>query len=163
MEESTTKFTPIIVTEKKIISLKKKPDSNTSTASQRTMPLAKLAPETKKIDLPSTAPTISKPVKPVLRIQTTQRLSDLEDYDEDELLADSPTPPANPIASANITGGMFTNRRVVLTTSTEPAKPKILLTKNTATKGIFDRLDAKLGITDAAKRKIQKIVIKTND
>lgn len=130
------------------------------------MPSAKLPPEPKKIDQPSTAPTISKPVKPVLRIQATQRLSDLEDYDEDELLADSPTPPANPIGSANVAGGMFTNRRVVLTTTsttTDTVKPKILLTKNTANKGIFDRLDAKLGINEAAKRKIQKIIIKTND
>lgn len=106
----------------------------------------------------------------MLRLQTTnQRLSDLEDYDEDELLADSPTPPANP------TGGMFTNRRVVLTTTTSSSssasadtvvKPKVLLTKNATAKGIFDRLerlDAKIGITEASKRKIQKIVIKSND
>lgn len=103
----------------------------------------------------------------MLRIQTNQRISDLEDYDEDELLADSPTPPANPITSANIPGGMFANRRVVLTSSSSSTdtvvKQKVLLTKNATAKGIFDRLDAKIGVSEAAKRKIQKIVIKSND
>lgn len=160
MEElSTTKLTPIIVTEKKIISLKKKADANASTVGHRTMPLGKVQPDSKKIDTSSVPPTISKSsVKSVLKTQATnQRLSDLEDYDEDELLADSPTPPANPVPSA----GMFTNRRVVLTSSADTVKPKVLLTKNATAKGIFDRLDAKIG--EAAKRKIQKIVIKSND
>lgn len=161
MEElSTTKLTPIIVTEKKIISLKKKADANASTVGHRTMPLGKVQPDSKKIDTSSVPPIISKSVKPVLKTQATnQRLSDLEDYDEDELLADSPTPPVNPIPSA----GMFTNRRVVLTSSADTVKPKVLLTKNATAKGIFDRLDAKIGVNEAAKRKIQKIVIKSND
>lgn len=135
------------------------------------MPLGtKLQPDAKKMDTSSvtTTTTTSKSAKPVLRVQTAnRRLSDLEDYDEDELLADSPTPPANP--SANITGGMFSNRRVVLTTSStssssaDTVKQKVLLTKNATAKGIFDRLDAKIGVSEAAKRKIQKIVIKSND
>lgn len=165
-EELSTKLTPIIVTEKKIISLKKKGDGNMSTVGHRAMPLGKVQPDAKRIDTSAGAQTITKPVKPVKPVSRThtanQRLSDLEDYDEDELLADSPTPPANP--SANIAGGMFTNRRVVLTSSSaDPVKQKVLLTKNTTAKGIFDRLDAKIGINEAAKRKIQKIVIKSND
>lgn len=164
MEElSTSKLTPIIVTAKKIISLKKKADANPSTVGHRTMPLGKVQPDSKKVDSSSVAPTISKSAKSVLRTQTAnQRLSDLEDYDEDELLADSPTPPVTP--SANQTGGMFTNRRVVLTSSADTVKQKVLVTKNAATaKGIFDRLDAKMGVNEAAKRKIQKIIIKSND
>lgn len=154
--------------------MKKKSDSAPSTTTvQRIIPLVKVAPEAKKMELFSVAPTI----KPVLRLQTTQRLSDLEDYDEDELLADSPTPPVNPLASTtNIGGGMFSNRRVVLTSTADTAKQKLLATTNTTTadkelsaatasksKGIFDRLDRKIGINEAAKRKIQKIVIKSND
>lgn len=144
--------------------MKKKTDRNPAAVGQRPIALRKSPTDTKKIDASSVAPTISKPTKPVLRIQN-QRLSDLEDYDEDELLADSPTPPPNPIPSANITGPMFTNRRVVLTTSssTDTTKQKVLLTKNTTAKGIFDRLEAKIGVNEAAKRKIQKIIIKSND
>lgn len=171
-ELTTTKLTPIIVTEKKIISLKKKADSNntsTTVGGPRTMPVGKQQSDaTKKLDASSAAPptTISKSVKPVLQRMPTanQRLSDLEDYDEDELLADSPTPPTNP--SANPTGGMFTNRRVVLTTSSSAAdtvKQKVLHTKNATAKGIFDRLDAKIGVNEASKRKIQKIIIKSNE
>lgn len=129
------------------------------------MALGKSQPDGRKVNDPqsiATTTTTTKSVKPsVLRIQTAnQRVSDLEDYDEDELLADSPTtPPANPVP--------FANRRVVLTSSSDAAatanKPKVLLTKNATAKGIFDRLDSKIGINEAAKRKIQKIVIKSND
>ncbi|XP_037050130.1 uncharacterized protein LOC119084315 [Bradysia coprophila] len=166
-EPATTKLTPIIVTEKKIISLKKKTETNPVV--QRTTSSSTKPEAARKTDSQSSAPSIAtKSVRPVLRLQTAnQRLSDLEDYDEDELLADSPTPPPNPTPSTNVTGTMFTNRRVVLTSSSTTAdtvvKPKMLLTKNATAKGIFDRLDAKIGINEAAKRKIQKIVIKSND
>lgn len=130
------------------------------------MPVAKQQPDaaSKKIDASSTtAPTKSKPVLRMPAVPN-QRLSDLEDYDEDELLADSPTPPPSANATA---GGMFTNRRVVLTTSSsktaDAVKPKVLHTKNASAKGIFDRLDAKIGVSEASKRKIQKIVIKSNE
>ncbi|KAG4071368.1 hypothetical protein HA402_004072 [Bradysia odoriphaga] len=168
-DEPTTKLTPIIVTEKKIISLKKKSEANPVV--QRTAPALAKPEAARKTDSQSATPSIAtKSARPVLRLQTTnQRLSDLEDYDEDELLADSPTPPPNPTPSTNVTGTMFTNRRVVLTSSSTTGtadtvvKPKMLLTKNATAKGIFDRLDAKIGINEAAKRKIQKIVIKSND
>lgn len=171
-EPTSTKLTPIIVTEKKIISLKKKSETSPPVAPvQRPTPsLTKPEAVKKTGDSQSVAPSSisAKPSsRPVLRLHTAnQRLSDLEDYDEDELLADSPTPP-NPTPSTNVAGTMFTNRRVVLTSSSATGdtavKPKVLQTKNVAAKGIFDRLDAKIGVTEAAKRKIQKIVIKSND
>ncbi|KAJ6635509.1 hypothetical protein Bhyg_14095 [Pseudolycoriella hygida] len=162
VDEPAAKLTPIIVTEKKIISLKKKSDVGSSSVGQRVV--GKSLPDTKKADTPSDATTISKSVKSPLKLHTAnQRLSDLEDYDEDELLADSPTPPA-PVP-ATITGGMFTNRKVVLTTTTTSTvdRQKLALRKNSTSKGIFDRLDVKIGVNEAAKQKIQKIVLKSND
>lgn len=116
----------------------------------------------------------------------------LEDYyDEDELLADSPSPPPTPPPPApaptttttvsNPIAGKFTNRRVILkqssssslsSSSVSEKLPKKLDTDDghndvaaasSKSKGIFDRLDRRMGVNENAKRKIQRIVINNNE
>lgn len=129
-------------------------------------------------------------VKPVLKKSLKSNI--IDDIDEDELLADSPSPPSisqantkkdpkskvdnntlksirTPITSTTATKTLFTNRRVIvretsdIATSSEEAG-KLSITHPTPTKGIFDRLEKKvIGVNEAAKRKIQRIVIKNTE
>lgn len=178
---------------------------------QNTLPTAKLVPETKKkVVEPSATMAL---VKPVLKHSIggqqylkNQDLDVLEDFDEDELLADSPSPPPltppppqTSIKTSQTGGTRFLNRRVILKQSTSNScstinntsdivgdnnaadglislqhkQKKVVLSKSnltgnssataaTKTKGIFDRLDRKIIVNDATKRKIQRIVVKNN-
>lgn len=223
-DEPAQKLTPIIVTTKKIISLKKKAGEQSAQASGETVrethekpvrplatgrkiPTATIHPEAKRSQEVAPAATTAI-VKPVLK-QTSNSLSNdfLDEYDEDELLADSPPP--SPVhvtktssshaarATQSSAGGLLSNRRIVVrnTSPDEPVGGKKLIllstskaraasddhTKNktidvdeiknivqsttsTHNKGIFDRLDKKLvGVNDAAKRKLQRIVINNSE
>lgn len=139
------KLTPIIVTEKKIISLKRKGDGTQAQQQppQRTIPTAKVLPETKKTGA-DVLQAIVKPVqktRPVVATVATAnntmgKRNAVDEYDEDELLADSPSSSPTPqssgqsliVPSTNTTSGgtnkssgavgRFTaNRRVVLKTT----------------------------------------------
>lgn len=236
-DEPAQKLTPIIVTAKKIISLKKKPNDqsvqpagevgrSTTTNSQlspnqvkqvavvRKLPTATILPETKRpadVATSTTTAVVRPVVKHVAKRPAAQIIEDLEDYDEDELLADSP--PASPVkvvmkplgssgstrsshSAAN--SRTISNRRVVVRNAggdtTSGAKKLIIsstkaktggetdhhpkdepidvdeiksIVQSTASshhKGIFGRLDKKLiGVNDAAKRKIQRIVINNSE
>lgn len=179
------KFTPLIVTEKKIISLKKKASEGASEQSQK----PKTVPLTRKMAAASVeqvAVQSGSQIKTALRTSSSiisvggvgvgakkLRLnSEDDDIDEDELLADSPpaTPaPVNDALKSRLIGDipttMFANRRIVVRNAdTAPNNENNLTstksTGSTAGKGIFDRLDKKvIGVNEAAKRKIQRIVI----
>lgn len=118
---------------------------------------------------------------------------DGEDIDEDELLADSPPSTPTVTKGKQIAHNkgsvsdssaptvvskkpIFSNRRVVVRNATTSDathnenlsdKPTITTTTTTATttgKGIFDRLDKKvISVNEAAKRKIQRIVINSSE
>lgn len=117
--------------------------------------------------------------KAVLRSSTMSkkiRIDD-EEIDEDELLADSPPQTqvndaplkirTNASKVGDIPTTIFTNRRIVVRnvdsmTTTE----NNLIHKATigTGKGIFDRLDKKvISVNEAAKRKIQRIVINNSE
>lgn len=197
------------MTEKKIISLKKKSEptggsaasSNSggvSSQQRHALPMAKIQPETKRTASDSTPLTALAIVKPVVKqtIAATVHHHDdtLDDfYDEDELLADSPPPPQQSTVNHPI-AGKFTNRRVILKQSTaasgssslspiETIFPHSLSDDPTVgrfggssssnssastasavkSKGIFERLDRRIGVNESAKRKIQRIVINNTD
>lgn len=200
-DESAPKLKPIIVTEKKIISLKKKSDaaeaqsttvsiqskSTKSLTLDRKIPTATVLPEAKRVPADQSATTAI--VKPVVKKLLK---GDIDDIDEDELLADSPSPPsisqaAHPkpdskkvessalrsirttITAAHPSKTLFANRRVIVRESNEVATSSEDADKTSthapaATKGIFDRLEKKvIGVNEAAKRKIQRIVIKNTE
>lgn len=180
-DEPLQKFTPIVVTEKKIISLKKK--SADGPSDQPTKPKSITLARKMQTSLVTEHSDSGSQVKTVLRSSTIAkkiRIDD-EEIDEDELLADSPPSTPAPIADAalksrtnaskagDIPTTMFTNRRVVVrnTVDTVTNNENNLTTNkaNTGTgKGIFDRLDKKvIGVNEAAKRKIQRIVINNSD
>lgn len=120
-------------------------------------------------------------LKAILRSSTISKKIriDNEEIDEDELLADSPpqTPAlvndaplkirTNASKVGDIPTTIFTNRRIVVRnvdsmTTTE----NNLIHKATigTGKGIFDRLDKKvISVNEAAKRKIQRIVINNSE
>lgn len=161
-------------------------------------------------------------VKPVLKqtAPAATTANDLDEYDEDALLADSP--PASPVRVVTVSKmsqSSSSNRRVVVRSSNSGGKLKILegrsspstrilattgcfdaaktrsniapasvhiagddnyndadeidvdeiksivqSTTSTQHKGIFDRLDKKIvGVNDAAKRKLQRIVINNSE
>lgn len=111
------------------------------------------------------------------------------DMDEDELLANSPSTSPTRMAvqpTATTPTARFTNRRVVLKTRSSDAKStqsagaasaaaatfaQVKETGSThrigSNKGIFDRLDRKVTtvnvVSDAAKRKIQRIVVQNTE
>lgn len=118
------------MTEKKIISLKKKTESSSNSAStssnskqqqhRNALPNAKGQIDSKRNIESNTAP-IQTTAKPVVKKSFTPTISDdiLEDYyDEDELLADSPSPPPPATTVSHPIAGKFTNRRVILKQST---------------------------------------------
>lgn len=195
---SSQKLTPIIVTEKKIISLKKKSDPIGSSASRSSssmciLPTAKVQPETKFDHAThSTALAVVKPVVKQTIAATIHHNDTLEDYyDEDELLADSPPPPPQTSVVNMPIAGKFTNRRVILKQSTAASAASPVETmfqhslsddpifgrfsssssssssaSSSATvksKGIFERLDRRIGVNETAKRKIQRVVINKTD
>lgn len=154
------------MTEKKIISLKKKAPADG-------------APQT---DAKTTASNSAE--RPVSQRQKTYVRIDGVDIDEDELLADeddAPPPPkskqaiAHKIAASETpekkpTAPLFANRRVVVRNAATDASTnndKATTTGSSTTasgKGIFDRLDKKvISVNEAAKRKIQRIVISSSD
>lgn len=196
-DEAAPKLKPIIVTEKKIISLKKKTESAESSAkvgalskttkslpSERKIPTATVLPESKRLATEQSATTAI--VKPVVKKSLK---SDIEDIDEDELLADSPSPPSvsqanttrpdsrkadsdaaksirTTITSTKSSKSLFANRRVIVRDSSDVVPgnedaDKTSTSHAPTSKGIFDRLDKKvIGVNEASKRKIQRIVIK---
>lgn len=125
-------------------------------------------------------------VKTVLRSSTIVskkiRVND-EEIDEEELLADSPPSTPAPIADTamlknrtnaskvgDIPTTMFTNRRVVVRNTDAVTNNENNLNAKKASsgggtgKGIFDRLDKKvISVNEAAKRKIQRIVINNSE
>lgn len=185
VDEPLQKFTPIIVTEKKIISLKKKladgPGESTS-QKPKALSLARKMAATENMVVES-----GSQIKTVLRSSggaKKMRLDSLDDdIDEDELLADSPPATPAPVADATtlqsrtqnaqkVDGGgdipKFTNRRVVVRNADNAVannENNLTTTKpGTGGKGIFDRLDKKvISVNEAAKRKIQRIVINNSD
>lgn len=193
-DETAPKLKPIIVTEKKIISLRKKSEAaeqsakpTKSLAIDRKIPTATVLPESKRLAAEQSATTAI--VKPVLKKSLK---SDIDDIDEDELLADSPSPPSisqvaltkqdskkveahalksiRSIKATTASKTVFANRRVIVRDSTEVASSSEDVDKTTSTdkapasKGIFDRLEKKvIGVNEAAKRKIQRIVIKNTE
>lgn len=190
-ESQPQKFTPLIVTEKKIISLKKKMSEGPSDQSQKPKTVA-LARKT-ALAVEHVAAQSGSQIKTTLRTSSSSMSGgvvakklriddDIDESLEDELLADSPpaTPaPANDTAAAlknrlnvaatkvgDIPTSMFTNRRIVVRNNADNVPnnennlSSIKSTSSTAGKGIFDRLDKKvISVNEAAKRKIQRIVI----
>lgn len=191
------KFTPLIVTQKKIISLKKKPSEGTSDQSQKPKTVA-LTRKTAAASVEHVAAQSGSQIKTALRTSSSSiggssggvvakklRIDDdIDELLEDELLADSPptTPaPVHDAASAalknrmnvaatkvgDIPTSMFTNRRIVVRNNADSVpnnennlSSSTKSSSSTAGKGIFDRLDKKvIGVNEAAKRKIQRIVI----
>lgn len=162
------------MTEKKIISLKKQQAAQAIANGPGVQPplaarsAAKALPETKKSHAAtdSTHTAIVRPTikPPPLTLPSAGAM--LDEYDEDELLADSPTP--SPTSEPTAT--RFTNRRVVLKSSgTAHNSPHVLSSVETEygtagaahkSKGIFGRLDRKINtVSEAAKRKIQRIIV----
>lgn len=154
-------------------------------ASGRKIPTATIHPE-----MVSTATTAV--VKPVLKHPAPAALtaSDLDEYDEDELLADSPpTTPVRVVTVSKMPQSTSTRRVVVRADApvggkkmktrsndneanyndgdeidVDEIKSIVQSTASTQHKGIFDRLDKKIvGVNDAAKRKIQRIVINNSE
>ncbi|XP_055326621.1 histone-lysine N-methyltransferase, H3 lysine-79 specific [Sitodiplosis mosellana] len=182
VDEPLQKFTPIVVTEKKIISLKKKAADGPSDQPSKPKSIT-LARKVHTSSLSENSESGSQ-VKTVLRSSTTIskkiRIDD-EEIDEDELLADSPPSTPAPIGDASmlksrtnaskvgdIPTTMFTNRRVVVRNTDTVTNNENNLNANKATagtgKGIFDRLDKKvISVNEAAKRKIQRIVINNSE
>lgn len=157
------KLTPIIVTEKKIISLKKKSDPDST---QKTKTVALVRKTVSKSDLGSAGNSNKK-----------FRIEHNDDIDEDELLADSP--PATPTVvtktktvlkvgeAANVPpASLFGNRRIVVRNVADTSNNENFSDKTISGpgKGIFDRLDKKvISVNETAKRKIQRIVINNSD
>ncbi|XP_037914459.1 uncharacterized protein LOC119653679 isoform X4 [Hermetia illucens] len=193
-EEPPAKLKPIIVTESKIISLKKKPKTNDENEKQqpqqqqviasqkpkpiqRTIPTAKILPEAiKKITDHTSKESIVHPtttasssgsatlavIKPVVK-KTTKKpqldvksaILDEDELLEEELLADTPSPPASPkslspidpFSDAPTRGGsafISSNRRVILKSSKDSNRPSSDCNTSTTEqtkKGIFDRLE----------------------
>lgn len=149
--EPLQKLKPIIVTEKKIISLKKKAGETTSDTTQK----------------PIIQRTTGGLTNKKIRIET-------DDIDEDDLLADSPPPtpthkPKNALKTTgepvNIPTSLLANRRIVVRNPNDTFNTENSSDKSSGSgKRIFDRLDKKMiGINEAAKRKIQRIVINNSD
>lgn len=193
-----------MVTEKKIISLKKKSADQTatqsiepSTGASPSKPLRQLTTGRKSLTETKTTAV----VKPVLKRTAPTKLApadDPDEIDEDELLAD--TPPSSPVritakpiakviasSSGLTTAKPATNRRIVLRNDASADDAKSITVRKVSLgsvrsrvattaassmpdedthKGIFDRLDRKtttIGIPNAAKRKIARIVINNSD
>lgn len=154
------KLKPIVVTERKIISLKKNPLA-------KDLPTAKVLPETKQT---KAAMAIVKPVLKATESVVQKEALDTElgewdeELDEDALLADSPphsqetnTPPHPPNMNQ-----ITTTRRVVLNSRPGSKKRTVLggSGQQEGNIGVFQRLEKRISVNEASKRKIQRIVIK---
>lgn len=153
---------PIVVTEKKIISLRKGkalPPSGSEASGG--------GGEAKRVVVQRVAAT----VKPVVIKRSLE--NDSDDFDEDELLADSP--PSSPTHQKKQSIQRSLTPPVLVTTTSKGSTRRIVVTNSegrtggidggghgelTASKGVFDRLEKRVGITDGAKRKLKRIVIK---
>lgn len=76
------------------------------------------------------------------------------------------------ISTKDTISSKSSNRRIVIKPSDDQYDSKMILNKfvnpnpedkKSSVKGIFDRLDKKVGVSEADKRKIQRIVHKNND
>lgn len=155
---------------------------------ERRIPTATVLPETKRTNVNASSSVTTAIVKPVMQktvsIKPTKKIDDdIDEIDEDALLADSPPPASSPAkiarsktlitttasSTAGSGGGIFSNRRVVVRQSNDDTMKEIDKTPGQTTsptqhKGIFDRLDKKvIGVNDASKRKIQRIVINNSE
>lgn len=193
-KSSTSTESPSIPSESQIETKQSPPTAKQAkvimTVGTRKIPTATILPETKRPEAATTA--VVKPVmKKTINIKQSI-LSKEEEFDEDELLADSP--PSSPIKpkvltktitggsgvtmsiAPNVTGpaagsGIFSTRRVIVrnidvgNASSDPKQATSEVTKAIQShKGIFDRLDRKvIGVSEAAKRKIQRIVINNSE
>lgn len=92
------------------------------------------------------------------------RLAEDDEYDEDELLADSP-PSSSTLQKGTKPTTIFGNRRVVVRNAADASNAdsdRVAAGGNA--KRIFNRLDKKvIGVNESAKQKIQRIVITNND
>lgn len=161
--QTDAKLKPIIVTESKIISLKKKTPSDSGLSEKR------LALSPKKTIGVDSGPKSLRITKQVNQRSETGLVDDEIHTDDDLNLDDeypddfneneeSTTPP--PPQKAKI---QFSNRRVVLKSS-QSGTGGSDVESALRTKRIFDRLDhKKIGVNEAAKRKIQRIVINNSD
>lgn len=171
---SPKQFTPLVVTEKKIISLKrglatKRPNSSHTDEPRQQSPKIKrvvVQRRLKAVGSSVTAAATTTTVKPVVIKRSLE--NDSDEFDEDELLADSPPPPPPPPPSlSSLTVRSLTppvkvgSRRIVLASSgrTKAATSTTEAT-STAPKGVFDRLEKRVGVSEVAKRKLKRIVIK---
>lgn len=169
--EPLQKLKPIIVTQKKIISLKKKAGETASDPLQ----IPKAATLTRKVESASSDVASQKPI--ILRttggIPNKKIRIETDDIDEDELLADSPPlAPTHKLKNAlktgepvNIPTSLLANRRIVVRNPNDTSNTENISDKSSGSgKGIFDRLDKRMiGVNEAAKRKIQRIVINNSD
>lgn len=176
-ESQPLKFTPLIVTEKKIISLKKKPSEGTSDQSQKPKTLAlarKIAASVENVAVQS-----GSQIKATLRSSSSSISSggvgakklridtDDDDIDEDELLADSPPTTPAPVSDTvvalknrmnattkvgDIPTTMFTNRRVVVRNADNVTNNENNLTSTT--KSTSSSTTAGKGIFDRLEKKV---------
>jgi hypothetical protein len=182
--EQAKKLTPLVVTEKKIISLKKRPaeaghsDSDTTKTNEpdkvKPAPVAKVVSDAKREERKlSTSPAVTKHKNPHNltdeELQLEMQLLDEEDMQDDL----GPHTPPPPVPKVEPSAPVFANRRVVLKlSSAAPIASTTTTTSTTTTSsttgvgktkaGIFDRLDRKkvaIGMNEVDKRKIQRIVI----
>lgn len=162
-EESVQKLTPIVVTEKKIISLKKKPiESPDDQAQQSKKPM--IARKAQSSTAQKTNRVADGTASRGIATNRKIRLPGDDDFDEDELLADSP-PSSSTLQKGTISTTMFGNRRVVVRNTVDASNADSDRPSAAGnTKRIFNRLDKKvIGVNEAAKQKIQRIVITNND
>ncbi|XP_059621782.1 serine/arginine repetitive matrix protein 1 [Phlebotomus argentipes] len=131
------KLTPLVVTESKIISLKRKAETS------------------------NLAPVASK--------QAANSGEELPDYADEDDGTPSPPPPRTHTPPQPPTSSSTTpQRRLVLKPTLDNQKMSYAFAADSTEaaakpKGIFDRLEKKISVTDAAKRKIQRIVINNMD
>ncbi|XP_055715711.1 serine/arginine repetitive matrix protein 1 isoform X2 [Phlebotomus papatasi] len=140
------KLTPLVVTESKIISLKRKADP------PNPQPVAAKQPATNSAAAPAKVP------------------EPLPDYLDDDVATPSPPPPRThtppqPPTSSSVAP---VQRRLVLKPAVDTQKVSLAFaadsTETTSKpKGIFDRLEKKISVPEATKRKIQRIVINNMD
>lgn len=154
-DSSPKQLTPLVVTQTKIISLK-------GGRSRRGDEQPAVDPPTKRVVMPRGR--VAAQVKPVVIKRSLG--NDSDEFDEDELLADSPPPPShvNKPSGRSLTPPMIgtaSARRIVLATGGgRQGGGGVKEASQTATKGVFDRLERRVGVSEGAKRKLKRIVIK---
>lgn len=168
---SPKQFTPLVVTEKKIISLKRGLATKRTNHSQNddSSQDRAVSPKIQRVvvqrRLAAGSAVATTTVKPVVIKRSLG--NDSDEFDEDELLADSPPPPpASSLSSLPPVRSLTPpvnagSRRIVLASSrTKGASTTEGPATSTASKGVFDRLEKRVGVSEVAKRKLKRIVIK---